>query len=93
VDTVLFVSDNASWVLPSHHNATETMRQWASLKTRNPGAKMICLDIQPHTSTQAPDRDDIINIGGFSDAVFDTIADFANGKTHNWIEEITKTEV
>jgi 60 kDa SS-A/Ro ribonucleoprotein len=54
---------------------------------------MICLDIQPHTSTQAPDRDDIINIGGFSDAVFDTIADFANGKTHNWIEEITKTEV
>jgi 60 kDa SS-A/Ro ribonucleoprotein len=93
VDTVLFVSDNASWVLPSHHNATETMRHWASLKTRNPGAKMICLDIQPHTSTQAPDRDDIINIGGFSDAVFDTIADFANGKTHNWIEEITKTEV
>ena len=27
---------------------------------------MVCIDIQPYGSTQAPDRDDILNVGGFS---------------------------
>lgn len=93
VDTVVFVSDSESWYAPARYGLTETMRQWASVKARNPQAKMICLDIQPYASTQAPDRDDIINIGGFSDAAFDTMTDFAKGKTRNWVEEINKTEV
>lgn len=35
-----------------------------------PGAKLICIDLQPYTTTQAPDRSDILNVGGFSDVVF-----------------------
>jgi len=31
-------------------------------------------DLQPYTTTQAPDRSDILNVGGFSDAVFNVAA-------------------
>jgi 60 kDa SS-A/Ro ribonucleoprotein len=44
----------------------------------------------PNTTVQAQDRQDILNIGGFSDAVFDLIASFSDG-THgadHWIAAI-----
>ena len=40
------------------------------------GPKLVCVDLQPYDTTQAPDRADILNIGGFSDAVFQVIAVF-----------------
>ena len=46
------------------------MRQWAEFKRRSPAAKMICIDIQPYGHTQAQEREDIVNVGGFSDQVF-----------------------
>jgi len=36
----------------------------------------ICIDLQPYGTTQAPDRSDILNVGGFSDAVFSVVAAF-----------------
>ena len=44
---------------------------------------------------QAPDRDDIINIGGFSDAVFDLIAAFARGElsADHWVGVIDGIEL
>ncbi len=38
--------------------------------------KPICIDLQPVTTTQALDRDDILNVGGFSNAGFDLVASF-----------------
>jgi 60 kDa SS-A/Ro ribonucleoprotein len=38
--------------------------------------KPVCIDIQPYASAQAPDRGDIPNVGGFSDAVFSVVAAF-----------------
>ena len=55
------------------------MREWNKLKARNPQAKLVCLDIVPNTTAQAVNRDDILNIGGFSDQVFEIIDQFANG--------------
>jgi 60 kDa SS-A/Ro ribonucleoprotein len=80
VDLVIYVSDNESWVDARRHGATETMRQWTQIKARNPDAKMVCIDLAPNTTTQAAERvGDILNIGGFSDSVFDVIATFAKG--------------
>lgn len=79
VDTVILVSDNESWVDNRRRGATETMAQWDILKLRNPNARLICIDLQPGATTQVVDRDDVLNIGGFSDAVFDMIAQFADG--------------
>ena len=79
VDVVVIVSDNESWVDATRRGATETMRCWQALKIRNPRAKLVCIDLQPGGTTQAPERDDVMNVGGFSDAVFDAVAAFANG--------------
>lgn len=93
VDTVVIVSDNESWVDPSRRGATATMNEWSKLKARNPGAKLICIDIQPYGSTQAKDRADIMNVGGFTDAVFDAMARFASGQSRDWVEIVQNTEV
>ena len=93
VDTVVIVSDNESWVDPSRRGATATMNEWNKLRARNSGAKLICIDIQPYGSTQAKDREDIMNVGGFTDAVFDAMARFAKGETRDWVEIVQNTEV
>jgi 60 kDa SS-A/Ro ribonucleoprotein len=53
---------------------------------------MVCIDIQPYGTTQAKERKDILNIGGFSDQVFDVIADFAKGDLNadHWVSVIEK---
>jgi len=80
-DLVIFVSDNESWIdgKRPRWSGTGVMEEWAKYKRRNPKAKMVCIDIQPSSTTQAPDREDIINVGGFSDAVFKLLAAFASG--------------
>jgi 60 kDa SS-A/Ro ribonucleoprotein len=92
VDLVILVSDNESWVDASRRGATQTMREWERLKTRNPRARLVCIDIQPGATTQAAERADILNVGGFSDAVFTMVASFADGKAgaDHWVGEIDK---
>jgi 60 kDa SS-A/Ro ribonucleoprotein len=97
VDTVVIVSDNESWFdAPrpwSYGVASATMKEWTKLKARNPGAKLICIDIQPYGSTQAKDRKDIMNVGGFTDAVFEAMVRFANGDARDWVEIVNEVEV
>jgi 60 kDa SS-A/Ro ribonucleoprotein len=94
VDLVIIISDNQSWVDANRSGATETMKEWSRLKKRCPRAKLVCIDLQPYGTTQAKSREDILNVGGFSDAVFETIADFAAGNgQQNWIAEVKAMEV
>ncbi len=92
-DLVIFVSDNQSWVDDKGHGATAMMQEWALFKKRNPKAKLVCLDIQPYRTTQAAERQDILNIGGFSDAVFSIIAAFAKNELTpaHWVGVIEDT--
>ena len=92
VDLVILVSDNESWVDATRRGTTQTMREWEVLKNRNPQARLVCIDIQPYGTTQAAERRDILNVGGFSDAVFTTVARFAEGQTgaEHWVGEIEK---
>jgi 60 kDa SS-A/Ro ribonucleoprotein len=93
-DLVIIVSDNESWVDASRHGATATMREWDRLKKRCPGAKLVCIDLQPHGTSQAKSREDILNVGGFSDAVFETLSRFAAGEVErDWVSEVNETEV
>ncbi|MCB9594320.1 MAG: TROVE domain-containing protein [Sandaracinaceae bacterium] len=89
-DLVVYVSDNESWVDTRRHGATETMRQWNVLKERCPQARMVCIDIQPYAHTQARDAGDILNVGGFSDAVFEVVEAFARGAdgASRWVDLI-----
>lgn len=55
----------------------------------------MCIDIQPTATTQAAERHDILNVGGFSDAVFTMVANFADGKmdAEHWVGEIDKVSL
>ncbi|HEX4550881.1 RNA-binding protein [Pseudomonas sp.] len=90
VDTLILVSDNESWIDTRRHGASETMRQWERIKQINPQARLVCIDIQPGHATQAADRDDILNVGGFSDAVFDVVEQFTSSHygAQHWVEAI-----
>lgn len=99
-DLVIYVSDNESWIDSNRHgmfggSATETMKQWASFQSRNPQARMVCIDIQPNGTTQAAEREDITNVGGFSDQVFSLIADVASGQASkdHWVTMIEKVSL
>jgi 60 kDa SS-A/Ro ribonucleoprotein len=93
-DLVVIVSDNESWIDATRHGATATMREWERLKNRVPAAKLVCIDLQPYGTTQAKGRRDILNVGGFSDAVFETLSRFAAGEgERDWVAEVNGTEV
>jgi 60 kDa SS-A/Ro ribonucleoprotein len=82
----------AAWA----NRGTATLREWERFKARNPAAKLVCIDIQAYGTVQAQERPDVLNVGGFSDAVFDVIAAFARGglNADHWvgvIEEVRLT--
>ena len=91
-DLVIYVSDNESWIDAPHYgrfggSATQTMKEWSNFRQRNPGARMVCIDLQPYGTVQAKEGDDILNVGGFSDQVFEVISEFARGELNadHWI--------
>jgi 60 kDa SS-A/Ro ribonucleoprotein len=93
-ELVIFVSDNESWVDTGGHG-TAVMREWSAFRARNPAAKLVCIDLQPNRTTQAPDDASILNIGGFSDAVFDVVAAFVAGgaNARHWVDVIESIEL
>lgn len=48
----------------------------------------ICIDLQPNKTPQAPERSDILNLGGFIDALFDVIAAFLAGDANRFVAEV-----
>ncbi len=98
---VIFVSDNESWLVDHPNNfyrqksnKTETMKLWSEFKKKNKNAKMVCIDIAPNASSQTHEREDILNIGGFSDFVFEVINNFVtNGKNCSRFVDAIKATV
>lgn len=76
-DVIIMVSDNESWAHPYHSGL---QGEWDVFKARNKDAKMVCIDIQADSTTQAKSRKDTLNVGGFSDQVFEVINAFVEGK-------------
>lgn len=109
--TIILVSDNESWVdlrgvyaysrfgygSTKGDRSTATKEEWNKYARRVPGSKLVCLDLAPNSSVQATDSANTMNIGGFSDAVFDVIARFVNGETgataDHWVKLIKETQL
>lgn len=92
---IVMVSDCESWVDARGGSrwgrATGVMEAFRDYQRRNRGARLVCIDLQPYGSTQAPDApDEVMNVGGFSDAVFDQLATFVRGdmSPELWVGEI-----
>jgi 60 kDa SS-A/Ro ribonucleoprotein len=94
-DLVIYVSDNESWVDPTRYRSTATMAEWVKFKSRNKNAKLVCIDVTPNGTVQASDGNAILNIGGFSDSVFEVIAKFTELGNHKdlWINTIESVEI
>lgn len=99
-DVIVYVSDNESWIDSPIYgrfggSATETMKQWNEFKNRNVESKLVCIDIQPNSHSQAKERRDILNVGGFSDQVFTLVSEFANGNldARHWTSVIEGMEI
>ncbi|HEX5706434.1 MAG TPA: hypothetical protein VFX96_04020, partial [Pyrinomonadaceae bacterium] len=89
-DLVIYVSDNQSWVDAGGGRGTALAREWNAFRARNPSARLVCIDLQPYGTTQAREREDILNVGGFSDNVFNVIAEFAAGRldADHWVGRV-----
>jgi len=102
-DLVIYVSDYESWMDPHGrtmhrygwgandiHAKTGMMTEWRLFKSRNPKARLVCVDLQPSPSAQVIVEEDILSIGGWSDTCFKLIADFAaNGNSGDmWVQRI-----
>jgi len=86
-DLVVIVSDNQSWVDAAGARGTAMLREWNVFRACNPRARLVLVDLQPYSTTQATEREDILNVGGFSDQVFEVLAEFAAGRLHSthWV--------
>jgi 60 kDa SS-A/Ro ribonucleoprotein len=71
------------------------MREWNAFRSRNPNGRLVLIDLQPYATTQVVDRQDILNIGGFSDHVFEVVSDFAAGRllSDDWVARIESVVV
>jgi len=94
-DLVVVVSDNQSWADAAGGRGTATLREWGEFRKRNPRARLALIDLQPYATTQAAERDDVLNVGGFSDQVFEILAEFAAGRLNDdhWVGAIESVKV
>jgi 60 kDa SS-A/Ro ribonucleoprotein len=96
----VLVSDQESWVGAGRNGSTAVMTEWQTfvanqkrLVGRAASPKLVCIDLQPYTTTQAPDRSDILNVGGFSDAVFSVVAAFLADDSGRFVAEVEAVEL
>jgi 60 kDa SS-A/Ro ribonucleoprotein len=103
----VLVSDAESWIYRDRlyaygrQGATGVLDQWQQFVLNQvrlhgrgfTGPKLVCIDLQPYGSTQAPDRRDILNIGGFSDAVFKVVAAFLAENSGRFVAEVEAVEL
>ncbi len=91
-DLIIYVSDNESWVQAARSSnqrlgfgwshSTGMADEWLEYNRRNKNAKLALIDLQPNNTTQVQTSPNVLNIGGFSDAVFNVVNWFAkHGRT------------
>ena len=93
--TIIYFSDNESWADREYYgNGTKISHEWMVFKKRNPKAKLVLTDLQPYGTSQAKSDRDVLNVGGFSDQVFNVIAQFTDGDGGpNYWENIISNKV
>jgi len=94
VDLVIILSDNQSWADAPHPERTALLAAWEEVKVRNPEARLICIDLQALGTSQAPERADILNLGGVTDGMFGAMHRFvARESGGDWVGLIKETSV
>lgn len=95
---VVYVSDNESWFDGGRTRwggSTQMATEWAAYKSRNKNAKLVCIDLQQNATTQVGSDPSVLNIGGFSDTVWEVIKTFVEGRpsADHWVDVISKIDL
>lgn len=91
-DMIIVLSDNQSWYQSNIAGERSTMMDaWRAFKKQNQDAKLVCVDLAPYTTIQVPTSKNVLNVGGWSDEVFEVIDAFNSGTdrdTEFWTNKI-----
>ena len=97
---IVLVSDNESWVGTGRHGSTGVMTAWEAfvanqrkLTGKEAKPKLVNIDLQPYQTVQACERADILNIGGFSDSVFNVFSAFLADNNQRFVAEVEAIEL
>ncbi len=97
---IVLVSDNESWAGTGRHGSTGVMTAWEAfvanqrkLAGKEAAPKLVNIDLQPYQTVQACERADIMNIGGFSDSVFNVISAFLADNNQRFVAEVEAIEL
>jgi len=93
---VIFVSDNESWIDGGFYTrGTGMLNEWNKFHARNPGSRLVCIDLTPRSNSQVNVHKDILQVGGFGDAVFDVVASFIKHGFANdhWVDTIEAVDL
>lgn len=100
VDHAIILSDQESWADRAYvgggpaETGTVTMHEWEVMRQASPGAKLVCIDLQPGKTHQAIDgRDDILHVSGWSDAVFKVVSAYLSSDARAWLDLIEKVDL
>jgi 60 kDa SS-A/Ro ribonucleoprotein len=97
----VLVSDMESWVGTGFAGSTGVMTEWQAFVKNQvrlhggdwAGPKLVCINLQAYTTTQAPERTDVLNVGGFNDAVFTVVASFLADDANRFVREVEAIEL
>ena len=65
------------------------------LREQCPAVRLICIDLQPYGSVQVLDRPDVLNLGGFSDHVFELVAEWVRSPQSSsyWVAAVEAVDL
>jgi 60 kDa SS-A/Ro ribonucleoprotein len=98
----IVVSDNESWFNAgnyNYHQGTSTANEWARFvnnqkqlgKFKEP--KYVGINIQPGTIAQNKEAKDVMNVGGFSDGIFETVSAFFENDTGRFVRAVEAVDL
>lgn len=99
-ENVIIFSDNESWFVNRIQQywgaervatgGSSLMQEWEQYRRGHPERRLVVCDLTPTGDSQAIDRPDILNVGGFSDVVFSLIGEFFAGQLgpEHWVGAI-----
>lgn len=100
---IVVVSDCETWADDSRYGSllgyrgpgTTFAQAFAEYKGRNPKAKLVTINLQAGQTTQVQSTPDVLNIGGFSDSIWEIIKNFVDGvpSADYWVDVINKIQL
>jgi len=76
------------YVAPAH-------AAYLRLREHCPAVRLVCIDLQPYGSVQVPDQPGVLNLGGFSDHVFELVAEWAASPQSDtcWVDAVEAVDL